>query len=288
MTGLPPVRRRLLGAALRTYRESLGFGLDEAARILECDRSKVSRIETGQRGISAKELRELLAEYGVPAAEQAALLAVAHRGRQHGWWQEYTDVLSDAGQDYVIMETAASQIQAYAACQVPDLLQTPEYARAVADADPACTGDEQRAHAVEVKLARQRAVLGERSPRIEFVVGEAALHQVVGGAAVIRPQLAWLAALADASVSAARPSVSLQVLPFSAGAHAAAGGGSMAILRFADTPGLGVIHLEAVSGGVSLEGRDEVARYMRAFAELRTAALTPAASARLLHAMARD
>jgi transcriptional regulator with XRE-family HTH domain len=62
VTGTPPVRRRLLGAALRRYRENLGYGLDEAARILECDRSKISRIETGQRGIRAKELRELLAE----------------------------------------------------------------------------------------------------------------------------------------------------------------------------------------------------------------------------------
>jgi transcriptional regulator with XRE-family HTH domain len=288
MTGVPPVRRRLLGAALRRYRENLGFGLDEAARILECDRSKISRIETGQRGISAKELRELLTEYGVPDGEQAALLAVAHRGRQYGWWQEYQDVLSDAGQDYVIMEAAAAEILAYAAHQVPDLLQTREYAQAVADADPACTGDLQRAHAVEVKLARQRGVLSERSPRLEFVIGEAALHQVVGGSAVMRPQLAWLAALAETSASAASPATSLQVLPFAAGASAAAGGGSMAILRFADTPGLGVIHLAALSGGVSLEDRDDVARYVRAFGDLRAAALTPAASARLLHAMAGD
>lgn len=288
MTGTPPVSRRLLGAALRRYRENLGYGLDEAARILECDRSKISRIETGQRGISAKELRELLTEYGVPDGEQAALLAVAHRGRQYGWWQDYQDVLSDAGQDYVIMEAAASEICAYEAHQVPDLLQTTEYARAVADADPACTGGEQRAHAVEVKLARQQVVLGERSPRLEFVVGEAALHQMVGGAEVMRPQLARLAALADATAGAAVPGLSLQVLPFSAGAYAAAGSGSMAILRFADTPGLGVIHLAALSGGVSLEGRDNLARYTRVFAQLRTAALTPAASARLLRAMARD
>ena len=196
MTGSPPVRRRLLGAALRKYRENLGYGLDEAARILECDRSKISRIETGQRGIRAKELRELLAEYGVPDGEQAALLAIAHRGRQLGWWQDYQDVLSDTAQDYVIMETAASEILAYAAHQVPDLLQTREYARAVADADPNCTDDEQRAHAVEVKLTRQRVVLAERSPRLEVVIAEGALHQVVGGAAVMRPQLTRLADLA--------------------------------------------------------------------------------------------
>jgi transcriptional regulator with XRE-family HTH domain len=284
VAGTPPVRRRLLGAALRRYRENLGYGLDEAARILECDRSKISRIETGQRGIRAKELRELLAEYGVPDTEQAALLAIAHRGRQLGWWQDYQDVLSDTGQDYVIMESAASEILAYEAHQVPGLLQTREYARAVADADPNCTSDEQRAHAVDVTLTRQRVVLAERGPRLEFVIAEGALHQVVGGAAVMRPQLARLADLA----SAGGASLSVQVLPFTAGAYAAAGCGSMAVLRFADTPGLGVIHLAALSGGVSLEGQDEVARYVRTFAQLRAAALTPTASARLLRDMARD
>ena len=284
MTGTPPVRRRLLGAALRRYRENLGYALDEAAAILECDRSKISRIETGQRGISAKELRELLTEYGVAADEQAALLAIAHRGRQLGWWQDYQDVLSDAGQDYVIMESAASEILAYEAHQVPGLLQTAEYARAVADADPNRTGDEQRAHAVEVTLTRQRAALAERGPRLEFVIGEGALHQVVGGAAVMRPQLTRLADLASTGAAG----LSVQVLPFTAGAYAAAGCGSMAVLRFADAPGLGVIHLAALSGGVSLEGQDEVARYIRVFAQLRAAALTPAASVRLLRDMARD
>ncbi len=187
------------------------------------------------------------------------------------------------------MENAASEILAYAAHQVPDLLQTREYARAVAAADPACSGDEQRAHSVEVKLARQRVLLGDRGPRLDFVIGEAALHQVVGGSAVMRPQLGRLAAMAEAGTGAgAVPGVSLQVLPFTAGAHAAAASGSMAILRFADTPGLGVIHLTALSGGVSLEGGDEVARYLSAFARLRAAALTPAASARLLRVMARD
>jgi transcriptional regulator with XRE-family HTH domain len=284
------VRRRLLGAALRRYRENLGFGLDEAAQILECDRSKISRIETGQRGIRAKELRELLTEYGVPDDEQAALLAVAHRGRQHGWWQDYPGVLSDAGQDYVIMEAAAEEILTYEAHQVPDLLQTREYARALADADPACTEEEQRAQAVEVKLIRQRVVLAERSPRLEFVIAEAALHQVVGGTRVMRPQLARLASLAGgagSTGSTGSSGLSLQVLPFAAGAYAA-GVGSMAILRFSDTPGLGVIHLAALSGGVSLEDRDDLARYVRAFAQLRAAALSPAASARLLGDMARD
>ena len=73
----PPLRRRIVGGTLRRYRENLGYTLDDAARILECDRSKISRIETGQRGIRGKELRELLAEYGIDDQQQAILGAMA-------------------------------------------------------------------------------------------------------------------------------------------------------------------------------------------------------------------
>src|ERR1700677_5398772 len=72
-----PVRRRLVGATLRRYREHLGYGLEEAARVLECDRSKISRIETGQRGIRPRDLRDLLSEYGVGESEQITLTAIA-------------------------------------------------------------------------------------------------------------------------------------------------------------------------------------------------------------------
>jgi transcriptional regulator with XRE-family HTH domain len=296
VTGTAPVRRRLLGSALRKYREDLGFTLDQAARILECDRSKISRIETGQRGIRAKELRELLTDYGVADGEQEALLAIAHSGRQSGWWLEYRDVLSEAGQDYVIMELAATEILAYEPDQIPDLLQTPQYASALADADANCTSDDQREHAIEVKLARQRIVLGARSPKLEVVITEGALRQAVGGIAVMRGQLGWLADVADAGLVTRLPDgdeagagarVSLQVLPFAVGAHAAAGCGPMTVLRFAQGQGLGVVHLSGLSGGVSIEEREEVARYLRTFGQLRSAALPTSASARLLRAIAR-
>ena len=298
MTGSPPVRRRLLGSALREYRESLGYNLDEAARILECDRSKVSRIETGERGIRPKELRELLTEYGVPAGEQEALLAVAHRGRESGWWLDYRDVLSPAAQDYVIMEIAATEILAYEPNQVPDLLQTPDYMRAAAAADPRYGSAEQRAHVIEVKLNRQRIVVAGRAPTLDVVMTEGALRQTVGPARVMREQLGRLAALAETGFAdglpdsdvaeAERSRVSLRVLPFAAGAHAVAGCGPMTLLRFAETPEIGVIHLPALSGGVSLEGRGEVARYLKTFSELRAASLPSSRSAHLIRAVARS
>jgi transcriptional regulator with XRE-family HTH domain len=292
------VRRRLLGSALRGYRESLGYNLDEAARVLECDRSKISRIETGDRGIRPKELRELLTEYGVPSAEQEALLAVAHRGREDGWWLDYRDVLSAGAQDYVIMEVAATDILIYEANQVPDLLQTPDYIRAVADADARYTSAEQRAHAMEVKLNRQHVVVAGNAPGLDVVITEGALRQTVGPPRVMREQLARLAAVAETGFAdgqrdgevrdARRCRASLRVLPFAAGAQAAAGCGSVTLLQFAETPEIGVVHLAALSGGVSLDDREEVSRYLRTFAQLRSAALSPRRSAQLIRAVAKS
>ena len=181
------------------------------------------------------------------------------------------------------MEFAATEILAYEPNQVPDLLQTPDYMRAVAEADVRYGSAEQRAHAMEVKLNRQRVVLAGRAPGLDVVLTEGALRQAVGPPRVMREQLARLADVAetgftdgehDARVPAAsRSRASLRVLPFAAGAHAAAGCGSMTLLRFAETPEIGVVHLAALSGGVSLEGREEVSRYLRTFSQLRSAAL---------------
>jgi transcriptional regulator with XRE-family HTH domain len=279
VTAEPPVRRRLVGGALRRYRETMGYALEDAARVLECDRSKISRIETGQRGIRPKELRELLAEYGVPDREQAALVAIASRAGQHGWWQSYADVLPGPWLDYVIMESAAAEIMTYEAQVVPGLLQTDDYARAIAAAAPRYATDGQREDALAAQAARRRAILLGTSAgrRLSVILGEAALHQAVGGPGVMAAQVSHLARLAGDI-----PGLTLQVLPFTAGAHAAAGSASLAILRFPDAPGLGVVYLEALSGGVYLESQEDVARYIRAFALLRSAALSPAESMRLL------
>ena len=274
------MRRRLVGGALRRYRENVGYALEDAARVLECDRSKISRIETGQRGIRPKELRELLTEYGVPASEQLALVSIASRGGQHNWWHPYAGTWSDAYLDYVIMESAASEIMTYEAQLIPDLLQTDEYARAIAAAEPAYVTDQQREDAVAAKAMRRQAVL-TGSRRLSVVLGEGALHQVVGGAKVLAGQISYLARLSEDM-----PALTLQVLPFSVGAHVGAGSGSLAILRFPDAPSLGVVYLEALSGGVYLESQSDVARYIRAFALLRAAALSPAGSARLLRGLA--
>jgi hypothetical protein len=115
---------------------------------------------------------------------------------------------------------------------------------------------------------------------MSVILGEGALHQVVGGAGVLAGQISHLLQLSEEL-----PDLTIQVLPFAAGAHAAAGSGSLAILRFPGAPGLGVVYLEALSGGVYLESPADVARYIRAFALLRAAALSETESLSLLRSL---
>ncbi len=282
VTAAPPVRRRLVGRALRGYREGLGYTLQDASVLLECDASKLSRIETGERGIRPKELRELLAEYGVAAQQEALLTELADPRGAYGWFRDYADVLAGSWRDYLIVETAAAKITGYEAQRVPALLQTYPYARALAETDPALD-DDARDRAAEAVLARQHAILGERRPEVRLFIGEAALHQQVGTKAVMSRQLSALAqAAADGG------SVTVQVLPFDSGAHAATGDGSLAVVQFAEAPGLGIVHLGGISGGVCLEGPGDLAAYARTFDQLRAFALSPAQSALLLRGLAGD
>jgi transcriptional regulator with XRE-family HTH domain len=281
MVPAPPVRRRLVGRALRRYRENLGYSLGDAAGILECDRSKVSRIETGQRGIRGKELRELLGEYGIEGEQLDILTLLADPRGAFGWHRDYENVLPGAWKDYLILETAASRIWAYEAQWIPGLLQTPAYARALAETDLALDDDAARDRAAEAVMARQQAILKEHKPEVRLVIGQAALHQQVGSPEVMNEQLRQVAQLA-----ADGGTVTVQVLPFESGAHAAAGDGALAVLRFTGTAGLGLVHLGGIAGGVCLEGRGELVAYAEAFDQLRAFALSPAQSALLLRGLA--
>jgi hypothetical protein len=182
--------------------------------------------------------------------------------------------------DYLITEASASQIQTYQPQQIPDLLQTQDYVHAIAAADPALPADTQNL-VLKAMLTRQRLIMGERRPELAVVIGEAALHQVVGGTAVMQAQLAGLA-----EMTITCPQITIQVLSFASGAHPAGASGPLSILRFADAPSLGVVHLPGPNGGIFLDSPPDVASHTRAFTFLSGSALTPAATASLLRDMA--
>jgi transcriptional regulator with XRE-family HTH domain len=283
MTDAPPVRRRILGAALRRFRKEAGCTLDDAARILDCRRSKISRIETGQRGIRGTDLRELLAEYGVDDPRRDALLSLARRPRRDGWWQSASHVRGAAYAGFTELGGAGTSVGTYDAQVLPGLVQTRDYAQAIAVASLVKESQEEREQFVQVRLAQQHVLTRDQHP-LPFwaVLSEGALRQMVGGRDVMRAQLRHLVDIGDR-----QRNVSLQVLPFAAGAHAATSG-PFVIITFPGAPDLAVVYLEGHTGGIYLDGEDEVARYTLAFEHLRATALSTAATVTLIEEIAAD
>jgi transcriptional regulator with XRE-family HTH domain len=280
MIATPPIARRLVGGALRSYRQSLGYALDDAARVLDCDRSKVSRIETGQRGIRRRELTDLLTEYGASDEARDTLTAIISPQTQRGWWRDFTGMLPDTRRDYLALETVASQVFIYEGQRVPELLQTQAYTRALAETSAVLRDDLTPDAAARAALARQQAILTSGTRDVRMVIGEAALRQDIGGTAVMKEQIAAIGAASQDT----RP-VTVQVLPFSAGI-VDVGNCSLAILRFSGLPACGLVYLDDAAGGICRDDPAALAAYAKVSGQLRSSALTPQASARLLRDLA--
>jgi transcriptional regulator with XRE-family HTH domain len=281
MSVTPNIRRRLVGNVLRDYRQDMGFSLTTAASIIGCHISKLSRIETGERGIRAAELRDLLTEYHVAEPEFTLVTNLANSHRDNGWRRDFPGLMTEAQREYLIMEAAATIISTYHAQQIPGLLQTEDYARAIAAADPAIP-TERTDYAIATLKRRQKTIVDDPEHEVAVVLSEAALKQNIGGTKVMRDQLAHLAELAEH-----HPGVTLQILPFSSGAQPAFATGGMTILSCGTTTGIGVVRLPAIGGGAWLEDRDDVTRHLAAFTQLRHHALTPDDSQQMIWKMAR-
>lgn len=276
MATAPPIRRQLTGAALRRYREAFGCTLADAAATLGCHTSKISRIETGERGIPLAELRALLTEYGADEASQAALVAMADPAGTTGWWSRH-DFLSEADQEYMALESLAVQALYYSPLHIPELLQAPAYAEARTEADLGMTTTGTPSYAVEAILDRQDAILdGTRD--LQAVVTEAALLQAVGRDQILQQQAAHLAGLAE------QRRVGIHVLPFGALAHPAPAIGAVSILRFS-TAGTSVAHVPGIITGQFLTGK-VASRCARTWEQLRACALPTEASIAFLRNLA--
>ena len=276
------VRRRLIGSALRRHRESAGYSLEDVAHMLGCDRSKISRIETGARGIRAAELRELLTEFGIPAPDQEVLLSIAWQRGDYGGWADYREVLPEAFLDFLVIEAAASEIITYQAQQVPALLQTEEYAHAIIAASvdvPAAWRDK----VAESVLARQRMVLTERESPVDVLLAENSLRQPVGNRHVMRAQLVRLAHSAVND-----PHVTIRVIPYSAGANPGIGLGSPTLIRLGGLSDVGVVHLAGLAGGTLFDDPATVRAYGGALGKVGASALSSPESARLIAGLARE
>jgi transcriptional regulator with XRE-family HTH domain len=278
-SGSPTVRRRELGALLRELRQSVGLTVERVAEELLCSPSKVSRMETGQRTASLRDIRDLCALYGVTDPTQREHLTVLAKGaKEQGWWQPY-DIPSSLA-NYVGLEADATRISNYEPGVVPGLLQIPEYARAIHDRTFPRPSDDAIAQMIEVRVGRQAILTREEPPPpdLRIVIDEAALHRVVGSPAIMS------AALQHVLEACQLPNVGIRVLSYEVGAHPALDS-TFVLLEYRD-PVAPVVYVEGLVGRVWLEGLEHAQRYRQVFTHLQEMSLSERDSARLIAKLA--
>jgi len=269
----PTVARRKLAVYFRRLREQHGTSFDQLAAILEVDRSQASRLYTGARGFQVEDVLALCRWYGLDAAEQARLVALAEEARKRGWWQQYD--LAPSLRTLIGMEQAAVSISEYAGSVIPGLLQTREYAEAAAavaygaiDVPPQRVAD-----AVKVRMRRQQILARARPPELWVVIDEAVLARVGGGVAVMRNQLEHLHAKANT------PGITVQVVGFDYGLYP--GGFHSILLQMAE--GLpDVIYNEALAEPDDTSDTAALRAARKRWDRLRALALSPRESAELI------
>ena len=272
----PTVPRMILGNQLHRFREAAGISPDQAGYEIRASRSKISRMENGQVAFKERDLGGLLDLYGVTDGEtRAGLMTLARQANAPGWWSKYGDIMAGWFEAYLGLEAAASVIRAFELQFVHGLFQTEAYARAVTLLGNTSAPSEEIDRRVSLRLKRQDLLTGSRSPQVWVVIDEGALRRPVGGRAVMRAQLHRLIEVAELQ------HVTVQVVPFSRGGHAAADG-SFTVLRFGTDDVPDVVYIEQLTSALYLDKREDVDHYLKTMNNLTTKALTPAQTAQFL------
>jgi transcriptional regulator with XRE-family HTH domain len=267
----PTLRRRELASQLRDLRKQSGRTVEEVARELLCSPPKISRIETGARPASLRDVRDLCELYGVDDVRRDRLMTLAREAKQQGWWSSYGDLSIDS---LIGLEIEATQISSYEACIIPWMFQTKDYARAVIKGVLPRIANHVLDERVEARLTRQELITRESPPHFWSLVDESALLRRVGGSHIMCDQLGRMVELA------AIPNMTLQVVPLSLGAHPGLDN-TFTLLEF-QPPQPPIVYIENMAGILYLEKVSDVERHKEALMHLRAGALDPDSSAALI------
>jgi len=269
----PTLRQRELGIRLRELRNRSGLTVEDVAEKLLCSATKISRLETGARRPSLRDVRDLCSLYDVDESTSADFMRLAREAREQGWWTQYDDLKLDP---YIGLEQVAKSITTYTMYYIPALLQTEEYARAIITGIAQRISSEILQQRVEARLRRQQLLYDDNRPRYRVLLDEAVLHRTVGGPTVMAAQLEKVLQ------TERQGQVTIQVIPFSIGAHASADV-HFVLLEFAEESDLSpVVFIEGLRTNQYLERKDDITRYREAIELLRDSALSPRDSIQLV------
>jgi transcriptional regulator with XRE-family HTH domain len=263
------IARIRLGAQLRRLRDAAGVTPEAAAWAIRASRSKISRLENGRIGFKERDVSDLLALYGVTDPQLVAgTMELTAKANAQAWWSKYSDVLPGWFEPYLGLEAAAQRIRTFDQQLVHGLFQTQDYAREITTVGlRQSTAREINRH-VSVRMRRQELLTAPDAPQVWSILDEAALHRPVGGTAVMRAQLRHLTEVARL------PNITLQVIPYSVGAHDGVGG-SFALLRFTEPEIPDVVYIEQLTGAQYLDRRNYADQYLDILNRLSALALSP-------------
>ncbi|MCM6772109.1 helix-turn-helix domain-containing protein [Nocardia sp. CDC159] len=273
----PTALRIAVGGQLRKLREEAKITREAAGEYIRGSHAKISRLELGRTGFKERDIRDLLTLYGVHDPEQREMfLDLVRKANQPGWWHRYSDLLPPWFETYLGLEHAAKAIRSFEGQLVPGLLQTDDYARAVV-----ALGHENSETARRVELRRKRQEILDRrgGPTLWAVIDEAVLHRPIGGREVLRAQIRHLLDMAS------RPNVTIQVLPYAAGGHAAAGS-SFTMLRFAEPELPDIVYIEQLTSALYLDRQQDLELYRQVMDRLSVQAEAPDRSRKVMEKVA--
>ena len=274
----PVVRGRRLAAELRRLRGAAGLNIEQVAARLECSTAKVSRFENGQVTVRIQDARELMDLYGVVGERREELLALVRQARNQGWWHTYTDIIPAGMETYIGLEDEAHKIEIHNMGLIPGLVQTERYAWETNVSSPD-TPLETVERWTQLRLGRQHILTRPDPVLLHLVIDESVLRRRIGAHEVMVEQYRHLIDMAG------RDNITVQVLPFDAGAHQSAAF-SYNIASFADPADPKVVFIGLLDGCLYRTEAESVGRYTAAFEQAAYIALDPAASVEYLAALA--
>ena len=275
----PLASRRELGVLLRALREERSITVEQAAERLLCSSRKINQIESSFRSGTLRDVRDLCDLYGVTKeAQRRHLMQLARNSKQQGWYESYN--ADPRWSPYIDFENDASLIKLYYSAILPGMMQTAQYFRALHQNSPYNFSAERVEQLIEVRLKRQRILTRPDPPRFWAILDEAALRRSVGGLAAMREQLSHIIEMS------ALPNVTLQVIPFDAGAHPAMDT-SFTILEF-NEPVPAMVYVEGLPGFFYMEKPADVVQSQRMFEILSAASLNEEGSVQFITQMIRS
>ena len=278
----PTALRIILGAHLRRMREAAAISRSDAGWEIRSSESKVSRMELGRVGFKERDVGDLLTLYGLDDGEERErLLALAREANNPGWWHRFGDVLPSWFNSYLGLEAAAQLIRTYELQFVPGLLQTPDYVRAVVQLGRGLIPAEEVERRVALRVNRQGILSRPNPVRLWAVVDESVLRRPIGGVKAMMMQLDHLIEATH------QPNITLQVMQFGSGGHAATGG-AYSILRFPEQDLPDIVYIEHLTSALYLDKLEDLDQYTATMEALCVAAPPPNKTRDILAGIRKD